>query len=131
MTKAADPTLRAAPRWREFAVFVAGGTLCALVDVGLMQLLLSVGVHYSLAASAGFGTGLLLNFAIQSRIFKTSASAGTFARFLCVIAINYGLMLACVALAAHLFDHPLAGKLLSLPITSINGYILGKRWVYR
>lgn len=131
MTKAAQLMTRVPPRWREFAVFVAGGTLCALVDVGLMHLLLSLGVHYSLAASAGFGTGLLLNFAIQSRIFKSGASAATFARFLCVIAMNYGLMLACVALAAHLIDNPLAGKLLSLPITSINGYLLGKRWVYR
>lgn len=119
-------------RSRQFMVFVAGGTMCALIDVGLMHLLLSLGVHYSLAASAGFGTGLLVNYAFHTRVtFNASASAGNFARFLCVIAMNYAMMLACVALFATFFDNPLFGKLFSLPITAINGYILSKHWIYK
>ncbi|MDT1843052.1 GtrA family protein, partial [Acinetobacter baumannii] len=45
--------------------------------------------------------------------------------------INYLLMLACVALAAALLDNPLAGKLVSLPIVAINGYLLSKHWIYK
>jgi len=119
-------------RQRQFIIFVAGGTMCALIDVGLMHLLLSLGVHYSLAASAGFGTGLLVNYAFHTRVtFGASASAGNFARFLCVIAMNYSMMLVCVALSAHFLDNPLVGKLLSLPITAINGYFLSKHWIYK
>lgn len=119
-------------RSRQFVVFVAGGVLCALVDVGLMQLLLLLGVHYSLAASAGFGTGLLVNYAFHTRItFNSSANSSNFIRYLCVVCINYLLMLACVALAAALLDNPLAGKLISLPIVAINGYLLSKHWIYK
>lgn len=118
-------------RSRQFMVFVAGGVLCALIDVGVMHLLLSFGVHYSLAASAGFGTGLVVNYLYHTRVtFDTSASAANFARYLCVIAINYLTMLLCVTLAAAFFDNPLAGKLLSLPIVAVNGYLLSKHWIY-
>ena len=119
-------------RSRQFIVFVAGGTLCALIDVGLMHLLLSMGAHYSLAASAGFGTGLLVNYAFHTRVtFGARASAANFARYLCVIGVNYSTMLLCVALSAHFFANPLAGKLLSLPITAVNGYLLSKHWIYK
>lgn len=119
-------------RSRQFLVFVAGGVLCALIDVGLMQLLLLLGVHYSLAASAGFGTGLLVNYAFHTKItFNSNANSSNFIRYLCVVTINYLLMLACVALAAALLDNPLAGKLVSLPIVAINGYLLSKHWIYK
>jgi len=119
-------------RSRQFMVFVAGGVLCALIDVGLMQLLLLLGVHYSLAASAGFGTGLLVNYGFHTRItFEKSANSTNFIRYLCVVSINYLLMLVCVALSANLLDNPLAGKLVSLPIVAINGYLLSKHWIYK
>ncbi len=119
-------------RSRQFLVFVAGGILCALIDVGLMQLLLLLGVHYSLAASAGFGTGLLVNYAFHTKItFEKSATSSNFIRYMCVVGINYLLMLASVALAATFLDNPLAGKLVSLPIVAINGYLLSKHWIYK
>lgn len=119
-------------RSRQFMVFVAGGVLCALIDIGLMQLLLLLGVHYSVAASAGFGTGLLVNYAFHTRVtFGKNANSSNFVRYMCVVGINYSLMLACVALFATFFDNPLAGKLISLPIVAINGYLLSKHWIYK
>lgn len=119
-------------RSRQFMVFVAGGTLCALLDVGLMHLLLMLGVHYSLAASAGFGTGLLVNYAFHTKItFDSSANSANFARYLLVVSINYLLMLLCVALSATFLDNPLTGKLVSLPLTAVNGYFLSKYWIYK
>ena len=47
-------------RQRQFLVFLAGGLLCAGVDVGAMQLLLAAGGHHTAAASAGFAAGLSL-----------------------------------------------------------------------
>jgi len=116
---------------RQFAVFLAGGALCALIDIGLMQLLLSLGAHHAAAASAGFGAGLMVNYVFHTRVtFGASTSATNFARYLAVIAVNYLITLACVALAAAFLDNPLAGKLLSLPLVAINGYLLGKHWIY-
>jgi putative flippase GtrA len=117
---------------RQFAVFISGGLLCALVDVGLMQLLLQGGVHATAAASAGFAAGLLVNYAFHSRVtFNAAANRANFARYLCVVGINYLLTIACVAVAATVLDNPLAGKLLSLPLVAVNGYLLSKYWIFK
>jgi len=122
---------RTPPR-RQFAIFVAGGLLCAALDVGLMQLLLRAGAGAAAAATAGFLASLLLNYAFHSRVtFDAAASAAGFKRYLCVVGINYLLTLGCVSVGAHLLGMPLAGKLVSLPLVAVNGYLLSKHWIFR
>jgi putative flippase GtrA len=117
---------------RQFGLFVFGGLLCALVDIGLMQLLLHNGLHFTGATTAGFLAGLLVNYAFHSRVtFDAAATTSSFARYLCVVGINYVLTLGCVALAQSLAGMPLAGKIVSLPLVSINGYLLGKYWIFK
>lgn len=117
---------------RQFAVFVTGGLICALVDIGLLQLLLEAGLHYTAAASAGFLAGLLVNYAFHSRItFDAAASSSSFARYLLLVGLNYLLTLACVALAQALLGHPLYGKILSLPLLAVNSFLLGKYWIFK
>jgi putative flippase GtrA len=119
-------------RLRQFGVFVAGGVLCAVVDIGLMQLLIGNGVHHTSAASAGFLAGLLVNYAFHSRVtFERAASKASFARYLCVVGVNYVLTIASVALAVSLIDNPLAGKLLSLPLVAVNGFLLSRYWIFK
>ena len=117
---------------RQFGLFVFGGVLCALVDIGLMQLLLHNGLHFASATTAGFLAGLLVNYAFHSRVtFDAAATPSSFARYLCVVGVNYALTLGCVALAQSVAGMPLAGKLVSLPLVSINGYLLGKYWIFK
>lgn len=118
--------------WRQFAVYVSGGVLCALVDIGIMQLLIQQGVHFASATTAGFAAGLLVNYAFHSRVtFSTNASPASFMRYLCIVGANYLLTLACVAVFEQLAGNPLAGKLLSLPLVALNGYVLGKYWIFK
>jgi putative flippase GtrA len=118
--------------WRQFAVFVSGGLICAAIDIALMQALLLGGVHYAAATTAGFGAGLLVNYAFHSRVtFGEAATPRNFVRFLCVVGVNYLLTLACVALSVPLLGNPLAGKIVSLPLVALNGYILGKYWIFK
>ena len=117
---------------RQFAVFLTGGLVCALTDIGLMQLLLQYGLQATLAASAGFAAGLLVNYAFHSRVtFNAAANPANFARYLCVVGVNYLLTIACVAGAEAAFANPLAGKLLSLPLVAVNGYLLSKYWIFK
>ena len=117
---------------RQFATFVAGGLLCALVDIGIMQLLLRAGAHFTGATTAGFLAGLLVNYAFHSRVtFDAAASTSSFARYLCVVGLNYLLTMGCVSLAVSLAGMPLLGKIVSLPLVSINGYLLSKFWIFR
>ncbi|GAB3446022.1 GtrA family protein [Massilia solisilvae] len=118
--------------WRQFAVYVSGGLLCALVDIGIMQALIRHGVHYASATTAGFAAGLVVNYAFHARVtFAANASPASFMRYLCIVGVNYLLTLACVAVFEQLAGSPLAGKLLSLPLVALNGYVLGKYWIFK
>jgi putative flippase GtrA len=117
---------------RQFATFIAGGLLCALVDIGVMQALLRAGAHFTGATTAGFLAGLLVNYAFHSRVtFDAAASSSSFARYLCVVGLNYLLTMGCVSLAVSLAGSPLAGKIVSLPLVSVSGYLLSKFWIFR
>jgi putative flippase GtrA len=118
--------------WRQFGVFVVGGLLSTAVDVGLMQVLIANGAHYASAASAGFAAGLVINYTFHSRVtFGTQATPANFARYLCLVGINYLLTIACVGLAVPLVGSALAGKLVSLPLVALNSFVLGKTWIFK
>lgn len=117
---------------RQVATYIAGGVLCAVVDIGVMQVLLRAGAHFTGATTAGFLAGLLVNYAFHSRVtFDAAASASSFARYLCVVGLNYLLTMGCVSMAVTLAGMPLAGKILSLPLIAANGYLLSKFWIFR
>ncbi len=117
---------------RQFLLYLCGGVASALIDVGLMQLLIVAGVHYAVAASAGFFAGLGFNYAFHARItFAHPPSGRSFARYITLVALNYGFTLGCVALGVHLGAAAVLGKIISLPIVAINGYLLGKHWIFR
>lgn len=116
----------------QFAMFIAGGVLCAAIDIGLMQFLIYQGIGNVAAASAGFGAGLLVNYLFHAKItFQSTTGGANFARYLCVVGVNYVITIGFVALGAALVDWPLAGKLVSLPVVAINGFLLSKYWIFK
>lgn len=117
---------------RQFAVFVGVGITCAAIDIGLMQLLTWGGLHYIAATTLGFAAGLVVNFLLHTRItFNTGYSHGTLVRFMVVVLINYLLTLLTVSLFHASLDMALLGKVVSLPLVAVNGFLLSKYWVYR
>ncbi len=123
-------------RQAQFFVFVGGGMLCALLDICVMQLLIRAGVGYQVGASVGFVSGLMLNYAFHKYLTFKAAENYHFVRYLCVVGINYALTMACVALGVLVLGDPeahsaLIGKLVSLPLVAVNGYLLSKYWIAR
>ncbi|GAA0415493.1 hypothetical protein GCM10009094_19720 [Massilia aurea] len=116
----------------QFLVYVAGGVLTALIDIGLLQILVFKGVDPLLAASAGFAAGLCVNYAFHAKVtFNNVSTFAKLMRFLCVVALNYLMTLGFVAVAVALFQQPIIGKLVSLPFVAVNGYLLSKYWVFK
>jgi putative flippase GtrA len=119
-------------RHRQFLVYLAGGSASALIDVGLMQVLIVAGVNYVAATSAGFIAGLLFNYAFHVNLtFESAASRLSFARYLCVVLINYLSTIGCVSLAVQLTGLAVAGKLVSLPLVAASGFLFGKYWIFK
>jgi putative flippase GtrA len=116
----------------QFLVYIAGGVLCALIDIGLMQLLIFNKISSLLATSAGFTAGLLVNFAFHAKVtFNKLATPVTFLRFMCLVGINYLITISLVGLSLALVANALIGKLVSLPVVAVNGYLLGKHWIFK
>lgn len=117
---------------RQVLVFLIGGGLSALIDVGLMQGLIVAGLDYLVAASVGFLVGLAFNYTFHAMLtFRNPPTARSFVRYLILVAVNYAFTLACVGLAVYWGALPVVGKLVSLPLIAMNGFLLGKYWIFK
>jgi len=117
---------------RQFLVYVGIGILSAIVDIGCMQALLLAGWHHGVAVTAGFAVGLVFNYFCHQRItFKAMHTTGAVLRFSLLVLMNYVLTLGCVQLSLLLVDSVLAGKLASLPLVAVNGFLWGRYWIFR
>jgi putative flippase GtrA len=117
---------------RQFIVFVGGGLLCALIDIGVMQSMIVGGYSPIVAASTGFVLGLLVNYAFHAKVtFKNVATPTTFLRFMVVVSINYLITVSMVTLGVAWWHSALVGKLASLPVVAVNGFFLSKYWIFK
>lgn len=117
---------------RQFAVYVLVGVLTLAVDVGTMQALLWMRWPDYLAVSGGFMVGFGFNFLSQQRLtFKASHSHLALIRYTCVVLLNYLLTLGCVWYIQYLGGPVIWGKLVSLPVVTATGFILGRYWIFR
>ena len=125
-------SLRRETSSRQFLVFLGVGLLSAVIDICIMQILLLSGVHYAIAVSAGFILALVVNYIGHSRLtFRAETSWSGVLSFLVVVLLNYLITLGCTSLSFNLLGVVLLGKLISLPIVAINGYLLSRYWVFK
>jgi putative flippase GtrA len=119
-------------RQRQLLTYLVGGGASAAIDVGLLQGLLWCGAPFLVAVSAGFIAGLVFNFLFHAHLtFQRGTSRAVLARYLTVVGANYLLTLLCTAASLQLLGWPLPGKLLALVLVAINGYLLGKHWIFK
>lgn len=117
---------------RQFSIFILGGMLSALIDIGTMILLLSLNSGVFIATTLGFFGGVGVNYLYHAKMtFKVEKSLKTLIRFTVIFALNYGLTIAFVFVAESINSSAIAGKLISLPLVAINGFILSKYWAFR
>ena len=117
---------------RQFLVYVSVCISCAVLDIGLMKSFISLGINYLVAATFGFLAGLALNFFLHTRItFNARYSHLALVRYMVVVFANYILTLLSISLFQELFGMPIFGKVFSLPLVAINGFLLIKYWVHK
>lgn len=118
---------------RQFLIFLVVGFASAGLDVGILQAMVVLGVNHLLATTTGFFVALLFNYAAHaSYTFKSRMSTSVFLCYISVVCLNYFITVLFVTLAYSVLGKSvLAGKIASLPIVAINGYLLGKYWIFR
>ncbi|MDI9348801.1 MAG: GtrA family protein [Candidatus Symbiobacter sp.] len=118
--------------FRQITVYLIVSLITILFDVGTMYGLMTLGVNAVAAASAGFLVAFVVNFVLHMRVtFVSHHSLAIFIKFSLVVFINYLVTLAFVEAAIFLANDALAGKMISLPVVSLIGFVLCKIWVFK
>ena len=119
-------------RSRQFMTFSMVGIVSAIMDVGLLIALVQLGVHAYLALTVAFFFGLGLNLWLHARLtFQTRLSAKNTVRFLVVVGMNYGLTLSVVFIFEQLGLSYVLGKIISLPVVAVHGFLWSRLWVFK
>lgn len=118
---------------RQFLIYIIGGLISAMIDIGALQLMVAMGVGPLLAATAGFFVGLFFNFVFHANYtFKTTTSLRAFIHYLVVVGLNYSITMLFIYVSYSILQQGvLPGKILSLPVIAANGYLLGKFWIFK
>jgi len=118
---------------RQFLLYLTGGLLSALIDIGILQLMIRAGINPWLSATAGFFVGLLFNFLFHANLtFRSATSLRSFIQYLVVVGLNYSITLLFIYISYSLMhEGVLSGKIVSLPVIAANGYLLGKYWIFK
>jgi len=117
---------------QQFVIFSLVGIISAVMDVGLLLALVQTGAHAYLALTVAFFFGLGINFWLHARLtFQTRLSTKNTVRFLAVVGMNYGLTLGVVFIFEHLGLSYVLGKIISLPLVAIHGFLWSRLWVFK
>ena len=117
---------------RQFLTFIAVGVASAIVDIATIQLVMHQGGHYALAVSVGFAVGLIANFALHLKVtFRSASSMAVMSKFGAVVCLNYLITMIFAFASVRMLGSVLAGKIASLPVIAVNGFLLSRFWVFR
>jgi putative flippase GtrA len=126
------PAFARFPFSRQLATFLAVGIASAALDVGLLAGLLRLGVAYEIATTVAFFVALAFNYFSHAQVtFRARRTLRSMARYATLVVFNYGLTLVMVTLSHAWLDGVMAGKIASLPLVAIVGFVGGRHWVFR
>lgn len=134
---AGQPALeRRSDRRRSILLFLAIGGLSYAIDAGLLVLVTGPwGGPVWLGTTIGFWTSVVVNFALNRTLFARAGSGASVmahgARYGSLLALNYLITLAIVALGVSWGLAPLVPKTAAVALTTGWNFVLYRVWVFR
>jgi putative flippase GtrA len=117
---------------QQFFIFSKVGIISGLMDVSLLLALVQLGVRAYFAITVAFFFGLGINLWLHANLtFQTRLSIQHIGRFLLVVCMNYGFTLGVVLIFEHLGLSYVLGKIISLPVVAIHGFLWSRLWVFK
>lgn len=118
-----DERASAMPLHTQLVRFVLTGVLSALVDFGLLVLLMHLGLGHTVAKSLSFVAGTTTAYLINRRwTFRAEPSRRRFVAFLALYGLTFALQ---VGLFSVLFD-ALTAQGLSLRVVQVVGFVIAQ-----
>lgn len=112
--------------------FITVGAFTAGVDIGLFWTFLNIfNLSILLAASLSFIVSFGINFLGHAKItFLNKASLSSLIKFSILVLLNYLITVGVITTGVQIFETPIFWKVLAVLIISLNGFLLGKKWVF-
>jgi putative flippase GtrA len=118
--------------FRQFILYISVGVATALIDVASMQMVLHWSKNVFLSLTLAYILAVAFNFYCHSKFtFTFRMSLFVFCKYISVVLLNYILTVCLVYLLVQIGWSVIAGKIFSLPVVAVVGFILSKRWVYK
>ena len=115
----------------QFLRFLAVGAVNTLFGYGIYALLITVGLHYAIAALCSTVLGVVFNFKTTGILVFRSRRNALIVRFALVYAVIYGCNVAGLWLLTSIHTGAIvAGAILALPLAVLS-YTLNRSLVFR
>jgi len=115
----------------QFMIYIVGGIVSTTVDIFTLQTMISMGFDHIISVTVGFFVGLIINYAFHVKLtFKSASSFLVLIRFSLVVCANYLITIIFVMVSFSIIESVLVGKIVSLPVVAVNGFLLSKYWIF-
>lgn len=117
----------------QFIVYLLVGAASAVVDIGVLWLLLGAGALRAAAVGAALLTGMVVNYLMHRRVtFRAQAPVDlrSLLLYVSIVVVNYLITLAFVEAGVWMGYGAIAAKLVSLPMIALTGFLFTRRFVF-
>nr|WP_297424221.1 GtrA family protein [uncultured Actinotalea sp.] len=119
---------------RPLVVYLAIGGLSYVVDAGLLYLLVTAGAPLWAAASVGYWTSVVLNFALNRSVFRADSATRWHrqaVRYGVLLVVNFAATLMILQLGEAAGVPVLVSKTAAVVLTAAWNFVLYRVWVFR
>lgn len=117
----------------QFGRYLVVGVISAAIDIAALWLLLSAQMGRALAVAVAMVAGMVANYALHRvYTFRTRSPLGvsSVALYVVIVGCNYVLTLAIIEVGLRLGLSVMWGKVVSLPVIALTGFVLTRRFVF-
>jgi len=117
---------------QQFIVFCFVGIFSTIMDLSILLGLVQLKVLPLIAVTISFMAGMLVNILLHAYLtFRTHLNNQRVVRFLMILCINYAFTLGTVLIFEQLGFNYLMGKIVSLPVIAIHGFLWSRLWIFK
>lgn len=117
---------------RQLFFYIVVGIMTAVIDISTMQATLYFSKNILFALTLSYIASVVFNFVCHSKItFSFGITIRVIYKYLTVVFFNYFLTVILVYFFVHLDFDALIGKIFSLPIVALIGFVLSKHWIFK
>jgi putative flippase GtrA len=119
-------------RYWQFFIYIAVGVFTAILDVATMQILLLFTENLLFSLTVSYVLAVIFNFTCHLKFtFSFVMTLKVICKYVSIVFLNYFLTVFFMYFFVFMSMGALMGKIFSLPVAAMFGFVLSKKWVFK